>query len=487
MKKFGFIFLCLFLLIVSQSSLSSDFYPNLVVNYSDFSYVSSIAAGYQYVYFGTTHGIIRYDKVNNRWDDPLTSIDGFYDRMIYELKASFDDENLWVRTDVGNFEYSETLKSWRPIYDLPNEEPQGHHLKPDPFYFAPWGFNYMPSGYLVDDNGREFRMTDIVDDGWANLWIGTWGLGAARADIDSRRIKLLNFGLLYSDITTMCLNDGVLWMGGLIDSAYRTGVTGFDWRRNNFSYVEYTGDGKLMTAGVYDLYADGNRLYAATDDGVWVIDPKENKFVERLSRRAGIPDDLVLSILVSGNYLLAGTRFGLGVLELHFDTSGQVAKVMMPSATVNCLEKADEDVWIGTDNGVFRWSPDREKLGRLSANELSGFWVINDLYSYNGKMWVAGENELASIDLNTAAIKIYPEVLNYGGVRAVAAFDTLVAVATGNGLLIIYDGEKSHYQLFTANDGIIFNNIRDLLFDGDYLWLATDRGLTRFWYKNPAL
>ncbi|PKK83939.1 MAG: hypothetical protein CVT49_05805 [candidate division Zixibacteria bacterium HGW-Zixibacteria-1] len=487
MKKFGFIFLCLFLLIVSQSSLSSDFYPNLVVNYSDFSHVSSIAAGYQYVYFGTTHGIIRYDKVNNRWDDPLTSIDGFYDRMIYEIKASFDDENLWVRTDVGNFEYSETLKSWRPIDDLPNEEPQGRHLKPDPFYFAPWGFNYMPSGYLVDDNGREFRMTDIVDDGWANLWIGTWGLGAARADIDSRRIKLLNFGLLYSDITTICLNDGVLWMGGLIDSAYRTGVTGFDWRGNNFSYVEYTGDGKLMAAGVYDLYADGDRLYAATDDGVWIIDPKKNKFVERLSRRAGIPDDLVLSILVSGNYLLAGTRFGLGVLELHSDTSEQVAKVMMPSATINCLEKADEDVWIGTDNGVFRWSPDREKLGRLSANELSGFWVINDLYSYNGKMWVAGENELASIDLNTAAIKIYPEVMNYGGVKAVAAFDTLVAVATGNGLLIIYDGEKSHYQLFTANDGIISNYIRDLLFDGDYLWLATDRGLTRFWYKNPAL
>jgi len=25
------------------------------------------------------------------------------------------------------------------------------------------------------------------------------------------------------------------------------------------------------------------------------------------------------------------------------------------------------------------------------------------------------------------------------------------------------------------------------LFEGDYIWLATDRGLTRFWYKNPAL
>lgn len=487
MNKSGFFFLFLLLWAAAGPCSASAFYPDLVVNYSDFSYVSSVAVGYQYVNFGTTHGIIRYDRVNDRWDLPLTSIDDFYDRRIYDVKASFDDNNLWVKTDIGSYEYDATLESWRMNDDFSNEMTQGRHLSPDPFYLPPWGFNYMTSGYLVDDYGREFRLTDILDDSWSTLWIGTWGLGAARADIDNRKIRRLNFGLLYNDITTICLKDSVLWMGGLIDSAYRTGVTGFDWRSNQFSYVEFTADQNLFNSDIYDLSADGDSLYAATSEGVWVIDMKEGKFVKRLSRRAGIPDDLVLSVLASDHYLFTGTQFGLGILEMFTDTSDQVSHVLMPSATVNCLEKIDEDIWIGTDNGVFRYSLDRKKIGRLSADELAGFWHITDFYQAGGKMWVAGEHELASIDLATAAINVYPEVLNYSDVRAVAAVDTLVAVATGNGLLLIYDGEKTRHQLFTKNDGIISNDIRDLVFDGDYLWLATDRGLTRFWYKNPAL
>ncbi|MEW5922637.1 MAG: hypothetical protein AB1746_01475 [Candidatus Zixiibacteriota bacterium] len=486
MNKSGLTFLFLLALAAGRPS-ASVFYPDLVVNYSDFSYVTSVSVGYQYVNFGTTHGIIRYDRINDRWDLPLTSIDDFYDRKIYDVKASFDDDNLWARTDLGYYEYNGTLQSWRIVDGFPDEVTQGRHLSPDPFYLPPWGFNYMTSGYLVDDYGREFRLTDILDDSWSTLWIGTWGLGAARADVDNRKIKLLNFGLLYSDITTICLNDSVLWMGGLIDSAYRMGVTGFDWRHNDFDYVEFTGDRKLFASDIYDLSADGNYLYAATAEGIWVIDAREGKFVERLSRRAGIPDDLVLSVLIADNYLFAGTQFGLGVLEMDSDTSEQVSRVMIPSATVNCLERVDDDIWIGTDNGVFRYSLDRNKMGRLAADELAGFWHINDFYYADGKMWVTAENELASIDLASAAIEVYPEVLNYSGVRAVAATDTLVAVATGNGLLMIYNGEKTRHQLFTTNDGIISNDIRDLVFDGDYLWLATDRGLTRFWYKNPAL
>ncbi|RKX32844.1 MAG: hypothetical protein DRP46_00310 [Candidatus Zixiibacteriota bacterium] len=467
--------------------VEAGLYTDLVVNYSNFSYISSIAVGYQYVYFGTTHGITRYDKVNKRWADPLTSIDGFYDRRIYEVRVSFDEENLWVKTDFGNYEYSASIKQWRPINDFPPDESQVRHLDPDPFYFAPWGYNYMTSGYLVDDYAREFKITDIVDDNWANLWIGIWGLGAAWSDIESRHIKLLPFGPLYADITSLSVSDGVLWMGGLTDSAYRTGMTAYDLKKNEFDYIEFSDNNRFLRASVFDIYAGEEKIFAATDDGVWIIDRKEKKFVERLSRHAGIPDDQILCVFNFENYLLAGTEFGLGVVDLNFDSSGQVARVMMPSATVICLESSGRNIWIGTDDGIYRWNIDKNKLGRLTAGELNGFWVINDLVNTGGKMWVAGDNELASINLETAKIETYPEIGLYGGVRAVAVHDTLTAVATGSGLLLLFNGEKPHNQLFTVDDGLISNNVRDLLFEGDYIWLATDRGLTRFWYKNPAL
>jgi len=487
MKKHVLLILSL-IIIVSISTVDAvEMYPNLVVNYSDFSFVSSVAVGYQYVYFGTTHGITRYDKINKRWANPLTTLENFYDRRIYTVRASFDDENLWVSTDIGNFEYSRTMKLWQPIEKLPKDETQSKHLAPDPFYFAPVGYNYMSSGYLVDEFGREYVLTDIVDDNWANLWLGIWGLGAAWADIDSRQIEMLQFGPLHIDITALCNVGGELWMGGLTDSAYRAGLTAFDWRINEFDYVQYSDQRRFLEADIYDLYADDDRLLAATADGVWIIDPGKKEFIERLSRRAGVPDNRVLCVHAADDFLLAGTEFGLGVIDMFSDTSDQMARVLMPSLTVICLESAGRDIWIGTDNGVFRWRPDKEKLGRLNVDDLAGFWAINDLYNKDGVMWVAGENELASIDLETAAIEVFPEVLNYGGVRAVAVQDTLIAVATGYGLLMIFDGVKRYQQLFTVNDGLISNDIRDLLFDGDYLWLGTDRGLTRFWYKNPAL
>jgi hypothetical protein len=31
------------------------------------------------------------------------------------------------------------------------------------------------------------------------------------------------------------------------------------------------------------------------------------------------------------------------------------------------------------------------------------------------------------------------------------------------------------------------NDIRDLVIDGEYIWLGSNLGLTRFWYKNPSL
>ena len=39
--------------------------------------------------------------------------------------------------------------------------------------------------------------------------------------------------------------------------------------------------------------------------------------------------------------------------------------------------------------------------------------------------------------------------------------------------------------LFTTQDGLPSNEIYELLLDGDYLWIGSDRGLTRFLWNDP--
>ncbi len=102
-------------------------------------------------------------------------------------------------------------------------------------------------------------------------------------------------------------------------------------------------------------------------------------------------------------------------------------------------------------------------------------------------MWLATADNLVSINLKTADVASFPEVNGYGGARAVAVKDNIVAVGTPDGLLLIYQGNKQHHYMYTVNDGLASNNVKDLVFDGDYIWVGTDEGLTRFWYKNPSL
>ena len=67
------------------------------------------------------------------------------------------------------------------------------------------------------------------------------------------------------------------------------------------------------------------------------------------------------------------------------------------------------------------------------------------------------------------------------------ANDTLIAAATIQGLLLIPLDKNQYSRNYTTDDGLLSDNIRDLIFDDDYLWLGTDSGLVRFWYKDPSL
>ena len=76
MKKLVFLFLMLFLPICFGLTNNIDFLPDLVKNYSNFSYVHSVAVGFKYAYFGTTNGVTRYNISLKEWDSPLTGFEG---------------------------------------------------------------------------------------------------------------------------------------------------------------------------------------------------------------------------------------------------------------------------------------------------------------------------------------------------------------------------------------------------------------------------
>jgi ligand-binding sensor domain-containing protein len=298
---------------------------------------------------------------------------------------------------------------------------------------------------------------------------------------------LLPYGLLQKDITCLYRNGDVLWMGGAADNSYRTGLTGFNTKNNSFDYVESYGGYIYNADDVNDITTNDSEIFAATNNGVWVVGKKDKKIKDQLKRSSGLPDNNVSAILAAGDTLFVGTEYGLGIVHLFPDSARKIPPTLLPAHTVLCLERAGNDIWIGTTEGVFRLDLENGTVGFLSSSEITHSGSAYDIKYVNGKVWLATDYELASIDVGTADVKLYPEVNNYGGANAVAANDTLIAAATMQGLLLINQGKHPYSQLYTTSDGLLSDNIRDLIFDDNYLWLGTDSGLVRFWYKDPDL
>lgn len=487
MHRLIIITIILILIIFDGAALAGEFIPGLVVNYSDFSYVSTVAVGFSYVYFGTTNGVIRYNFSKQEWAEPLTGIQGMKEVPIFDIAASLDDKNVWVRTDYGYFEYAEIIDRWEPVDGIPRDEYRGRHLLPDDNYYAPWGYNYMPNGAIADDRGRIFQLTDILDDNWTNLWIGTWGLGPAWADNTGRKIKLLNYGLIQEYISDIHLIDDEIWMAGPAENSLRTGISIYYPESNRFEYIETFGSLIGGAYGMNDLVSNEDEVFAATDNGIWAIDKKDREITELLSRSSGLPDDMILCLEIRGDTLFAGTEHGLGIMPINADTISALPGVILESRIILCLEMTEKALWIGTDRGAYRLNFKTKRLERLSAVEITQAGFIRDIKQGGDKIWISTDNELASINLKNGEIELFPEVGSYGGSGALAVRDTVVAVATPDGLLVIYDGQDTWHRLFSDDDGLISNSILDMIFFENHLWLATDRGLSRFWYSCPGL
>ena len=64
------------------------------------------------------------------------------------------------------------------------------------------------------------------------------------------------------------------------------------------------------------------------------------------------------------------------------------------------------------------------------------------------------------------------------------AWDTAVWAGTDHGVLK-YIKEEDRWKLFTTEDGLLDNEVRWILLDGDYVWFGTGRGLTQFYWNAP--
>ena len=460
--------------------------PGQVVTYADFSRIVYVASSMSRAYYATTEGVIVYNKLENRWDEPLTGTLGVDHNDIDRVWVDRFDEKLFIRTGVGLYEFDRLFEKWYPTTELPALENSSHHVSPPEMMFAPVGFLYYPEGSLADNYGRNFTFSDILDDGSGELWIGTWGTGPAMARKGTNSIELIPCGLIQNRVNAVFDDNGLLWVGGAITDPYRTGITIFDPDELEFDYIESGLERDFPVVDVNCLTGNEDYILIGTSDGLLFLDRYTERVSDRITTRLGLIDNNVLCLEMVGDSVFVGTAYGLSLLTSVDDELQMVRPKEFFNKIIYDLELVDSSLWIATNSGAYRLKLATGQLQLFQDPEQFLFSDVYDIEAYSNSLWLAGNEGALRVDLTTAETTPYSIFSTYYTPRALAVNGEIAVIAADRGITVIsylYDPPRT--RNFTTDDGLPSNYVFSLEMDDDYIWIGSEKGLTRFWWNNP--
>ena len=391
----------------------------------------------------------REEKIVSQETLPLSSGDGINTLLLDSRRR------LWIGTSRGLF----LRKGDSPAHPLP-------HVAADPFRFC---------------------VSSLQEDKGGKIWVATIGAGLYRLDPESlaftrfKRVKGETGSLSLDTLTVLLLDRSEnLWVGtdgaGLnLKSPHRGAFLHYGEGQPPPLRIDilsvrallYDRERTLWVSGYDGLerYREGVRVYRSDKPfysllqqreppyTLWLGSEGQGLYTLRLGeerprpfrpRKGSLPGALVYSLLQSRDgFLWIGTNQGLS--RLHLPT-GEVKAVPLPrgeESAVNVLLELEEELLVGTDNGVMRLNP----KSLLWKRTLSG-----------------GPGGL----LNARILSLFKDSRGR------------VWVGTNGGGVALFDLKSGSVRNYTEEDGLN-NNVVNAVQEGSpgELWLATNRGLDR--------
>lgn len=476
----------LLLLLLSRQADSAE--TDDIVTWGVATTITSTAASLSHVYFATGSGIYRYAKAERRWEVPLSGSSAPPGAPAEQIWVDRFDQTLYARTIEGLFECDLVFKSWYPINDLPQIDLAYRPASIPNNLFPPTGFAYFGSGELVDDRSRRLLMSSSIDDGTGTVWFGIRGLGPARVDAASGTVELLTTGLLQNRIAAASRDDTVLWLGGESFGTGQAGVSEFDLASGRSRFLEAEREPSFPLLDVTTLAHSPAALLVGSTTGLYLVNKGDMRVSDRLDDRRGLPEREILSLWTRGDSLLVGTSGGLTLYTNQLDSIRQVYPSRFGGGPVYCIRPDGDYLWLGTDQGAFRLSLRTNELQLLTDSGASLFGGVIDIATSEPFIWLAGRRSLVRLSRTTGEFRVVNAISSRLQLRSVAAVDSLAVIATGEGITFVRQkGKQFVLTEFSERDGLASDDCRTLLFQGEYLWVGTARGLSRLWHARRGL
>ncbi len=346
-------------------------------------------------------------------------------------------------------------------------------------------------------NGLKF--TEFIKSTTGKIWIGsTQGLFIYDPNNQSfKRISTaINSNLSSKNITKLYENDTrILWVG-----TFDRGINYLDIQHGSFCNIlpEMRGKKVLSNRLVYALLPEeDDRIWVGTDDGLDLIDLKNNRAIHFTSEnKIQLSNNRIRALLKDDkNHLWIGTYDGLNVLNLN----NQTVKVFKPypnlekNVVIDIHALNDNQLLVGLKlSGLFLFDKRNNKFDMAtlkddSSNQSSWLFITDIKRDKWGKIYVATyghgllqylpkENQLRPILLDNRCRYLYcvfPEDSN------------IIWLGTYGEGLFLFQPQKDVLINLSMKNGLPNNVVYGILKDKqNNYWVSTNKGLCLVNYEG---
>jgi ligand-binding sensor domain-containing protein len=219
------------------------------------------------------------------------------------------------------------------------------------------------------------------------------------------------------------------------------GLARYDKKRGTWSAL--LSINRLRNAKIHDLKFMRNRLYIATDQGLYWMFPSSSS------------------------------------IEHVTDTR-------LKNLTVYKIAAMDNHLLLSTPHGLYSYTPQTDRFSLWQTRSALPDFRFRTVAVQNSDIWLAGRAGVAYFNSRSKNWTSFTQ-LQYqldADYYDIAFTGNTIWFATGKGLLK-YDKRRQFWYRYTTRDGLASNRVFHVDVAGDYLWLSTQKGVTIFrWYRD---
>lgn len=367
-----------------RSGLKVDWITSMIKDYSGTLWVGTWGGGIAYLPTPKESETLQTGQtsIESNSFSTFSVREGISDNKIWCLLED-REQNLWIGTNEGGVSYykGKQFSTLSIEHGLVTEQvnaiTQDKNLK----YWI--GTNQGISIYdqktkavkSFDKNNllKQYRIEAITPDYEGNMWIGTWGGGVYRYNMNSGSIRQYSTDQYIDNNVSavLCDRDGNIWIGST------RGVFVFNKQSNSFkNYQDING---LSGNNVTDIYQDSNK------GRIWI----------------GVKEGNGITVYEKGTFNILGIKDGL-----------------RHKSPVVITEDQNNNIWIGTEGGGLYKYDDKKFINIKKRDGLLSNLIKSIVVDDKNNIWVGTNFGLSCYDQENKKFKNYGKAEGFLGIEA---------------------------------------------------------------------